>query len=231
MVMTNAERQAKWQKKRNAEIESLRAEIEALHNAAPAAPAGPFADCTPGEVDYLRRMLEALRNENLATVMQEAAKMAKDSYAKGQPERDAKLAARAALKASLKPKDGEYWVIRDFSDDAKPVPVRLKTNEKGKTEATLPSGQRLSFTFNVKAERWEIGGDMIYPTRDGADYIIKSRGAKRGNPFTEPVRPLKDKSEAELRQIRSRNHPDKNHPGADPATYQAAVEELDRRRK
>ena len=50
------------------------------------------------------------------------------------------------------------------------------------------------------------------------------------NGATQMHRNISDFSHEELLRIRSRNHPDK-WPNVNPAAYQAAVEELDRRRR
>lgn len=59
---------------------------------------------------------------------------------------------------------------------------------------------------------------------DGAAQISRSVSGQSAH------RSILDFSHEELLRIRSRNHPDK-WPNVNPAAYQAAVEELDRRRR
>lgn len=63
-------------------------------------------------------------------------------------------------------------------------------------------------------------------------HLFNGGSATTGAPVSAPDRPqrIEDLSHQELLRIRSRNHPDK-WPNVNQAAYQAAVEELDRRRQ
>ena len=54
-------------------------------------------------------------------------------------------------------------------------------------------------------------------------------GTRRQSSIPQPPQRIEDLSHEELLRIRSRNHPDK-WPNVNQAAYQAAVQELDRRR-
>lgn len=220
MALTPAEKQAAYRARKSA---ALAAEVEALRAAAKPS---PFADCTPEEVEYLKRMLAAFRASSVGAVMQEANEMAKvageSANSKAKSERD-------ALKASLLPPDGEYWQQR--MTGINPVAYDLfkytLARVKGKPVVVDANGNRQGFTFSVKKERWEISGDSFYATPEEAERAAQlHRDELRNIVNPKPVNPLLGKPKEELRRIRSQNHPDKNA-SADHVLYQQAVEALD----
>lgn len=212
MALTPAQKQAAYRARKQAEIASLRA-----------ASTSPFADCTPEEVDYLLRMLKALRDQSVTPIMQEANKLAKDA---------AKVRADSAKahRDSLAPPDGEYWVVRFNAAlmTHTAAKVILVTNAKGKRQAINEDASLAVFRFNHKRYLWEIDGQRVM-TREEATRVAKER-TEADAAYRRPTKgpnPLAGMTVAELRRLRSLHHPDKGNPDADPATYQFAVEALD----
>lgn len=253
MTKTNAQKQADWRKRRQDEIHTLRAEVERLRNQVPATPAGPFADCTPEEVEHLKRSLHmhrfaaeqvALANERAAQAKRfkdigDAAKAKepltpeqqqfwRDYHARQKARQEAKDEARERTR----PTAGTWWIrtwatgVGGIAEHAEPVEITV--GPRGGPTATYAGSSRASKpVFDGGAMRWKIHGRILYATKEEAE------GAPSAFEFLRGVAgaPFACKTVKELRQIRSRNHPDKGNPEADPALYQQAVEELDRRRK
>lgn len=267
MAMTNAEKQAAWRKRRQDELERLRAQQVQPQPAAPTVHnPGPFADCTEEEVDMLRAVLtewrdnepqrraEQARRDDVVNACAEMQAQRAQEYAAlspaekamfdkevadrraameaarataGQRRAEAKTARaeRAALRDRLKPKAGTYWYAPYTTTGVERVTITV--GPKGGIKAVNDAGYQLPCRFSTNTGQWEINGEPIYTSKEEGDRLFKGRSI--GTPVEKP-RPLKDKTAVELRRIRSEHHPDKGNAHADPALYQQAVEELDRRR-
>jgi hypothetical protein len=210
MAMTNAEKHAAWRDRRQKELDALRAAAQA----APAAPtpSGLYLDnLTVDEYGHLLNELTKMRAK--------AAKLAKEKLAKEQkPKSEPK---------PDKPASGRYWFV-GFDRKLSCYVVRDMTIKE--VDGTRRSSCALTYS---KAHGWRVRNENVgytphtmHTTRDGAEREAASENDASGR----KPRPLINTPTDELRRIRSQNHPDKGNPHADPALYQRAVEELDRRR-
>lgn len=235
MTRSNAERQRAYRTRLRESIEGLRQKTEA---------AGPFADCTPEEVEHLRKALADYRdacerernrakNAKAFKDLGEAARTGENDESLTPEQREfwraynargrERYKAMDEARERTRPTAGTWWI----NGWKGPEPVEITVGPRGGPAVTYGGHSKPSKpVFDGSMMRWKIHGRSLYATKEeaGAD------GSGWANVLTRPPRPYADKSVAELRQIRSKNHPDKNHPDADPALYQQAVEELDRRR-
>jgi hypothetical protein len=77
-------------------------------------------------------------------------------------------------------------------------------------------------------DNWRLGSKILYATRESAEAELQRAMEKNGDRVTK-VHDLPDDL-AQLKKIRSANHPDRNNPDSDHDLYQAVIEKIDRMR-
>jgi hypothetical protein len=77
-------------------------------------------------------------------------------------------------------------------------------------------------------DNWRLGSKILYATREVAEAELQRVMEKNGDRVTK-VHDLPDDL-AQLKKIRSTNHPDRNNPDSDHDLYQAVIEKIDRMR-
>lgn len=224
MSMTNAEKQAAWRKRRQEELERLRAHTVEPAPAQPVPPpatSGPFDGCTAEELAELVRHLKHWRSQQAFLRRYEAQKAADEAQRKARLE---ELMEGAALKP------GTYYVASLVFGKASVDEVVITKGPRGGTIVTI-DGKRVRMTFS--GGRWGIGDRRVWVRQADAMRNAKARQEAQeemsnvlGRLFGDK-NPMHGKSKAELRRIASANHPDKGNPDADPVLYQQAVEAMD----
>jgi hypothetical protein len=224
MTTPNAQAQARWRAKRDAELQALRNSPNL----------GPDIMLAPAEVSYLLPLLMALRNEASKAEPAQKPKPAPDPKVLRKSQ-DAKEKRRQTIqhRQALRKADGDYFVIRTEvfgafgSAQCRHWVEQVKVGTQGRHQQTMLSGFSfwIDTKFNSKLDRWEVSGSYLYGTWEEAAIAGRQRAAN-GDDVSglDPVLGRADKDE--LRRIRARNHPD-HHADADTALYQSAIQALD----
>jgi hypothetical protein len=228
MTTPNAQAQARWRIKRNAEIQALR-------NIPPNL--GPDILLAPVEVSYLLPLLMAYRYKPTerphqeAEPLREAEKVAPDPDAlrKKHEAAERRLLAKQH-REQLREPDGDYFVVWVTQISFSPKVSRYSVAQinlitKGKYQQATREGYKVDIEFNAKRDIWEIYGSRLHPTWDSAAESGQQR-AQPGDVVFGLIPELVTADKATLRRIRARNHPDHNADG-NTALYQHAIQALD----
>lgn len=234
MTTPNAQAQARWRAKRNAEFQALR-HCPNL---------GADIVLAPSEVSYLLPLLMALRNGvpqpepprlrlNLQPRLRPQPEPAEQTLNNAQATATARRGATILHRHALRKPDGEYFVLRKT-----PVgkfgsmlwrrwieQIKLIANGRHQQATLQGFNFKAKAEFNRKLDCWEIDGSGLYDTWSEAEAIGRQR-ANSGDDISCLDQVLARAPIDELRRIRARNHPD-HHADADTVLYQSAVQRLD----
>lgn len=259
MALSPAEKQSRYRDRQRIKAETLAAEVERLRAAPaqpqqPQQPQpqkdlgpnlGPKTPLTPDEVDYLRPLLRKHRawlvERNASLTRQQADTDAAPPEVKEQiaqkkaraAQREATIAANKIKLDATRPTPGTYWCTK-FSIRSRGVefvPFEIVEGARGGLFSVIDG---ITSPLGRANGEWTLSNGQPFATTKEAmeEYIAakheESRQA-RENTEKRRNRPLKDKTDAELKRLRSINHPDKGG-DHDPKLYQQAVEEIDHRR-
>lgn len=136
-----------------------------------------------------------------------------------------RIARNRKDREETKPEPGAYWASNVFSRPPEKVIV-----ERGKSGGVIfvINGTPHRATWHQRDREWKVKGVSHRNLYASPEAAANPPPPAAWVPLIK-VRLLSDKTDDELRRMRSENHPDKN-PGADLLLYQRAVQELDARR-
>ena len=246
MALTPAEKQHNYRERQRIklaqEMDTLRQQAQQhTPQPAPAAPtmSGLYLDnLTTDEYGHLLKELTNMRKKaaEYAATRRELDEALKNNPKLQEEEKrhaERRAAEKAAIKAAVRPASGTYWRhTRWMASGYVPMTgfVRIEITDTtciGSREGGQP--YKMPLKYAPSKHRWQADGSPFYATKEEAEegYWIENPPPK---PKMSRERPFKDKTDVELKRIRSEHHPDKGNGHADPTLYQQAVEELDRRR-
>lgn len=258
MAMTPAEKQAAYRERQRKAADATKAriaELEQEHREKQQPPQqpnlGPNLPLTPEEVEHLRQCLQRYRKEQAERAVKEVERKEHERAAREKfPEIDRQMKEKERVVIEHIEPGTYYTVIFDRSADTHAaiefvVTVDGKGRRVARTVETPPALPRVVRLFRRPASPsgWSasVNREQSAPVHrhraDAEREAYTSESNRKAfahatrNGFNGPPRPFKDMPDADLRKLRSHHHPDRNKPDRDPAIYQQAVEELDRRRK
>ena len=227
MALTPAEKQAAYRERQRIklqqEMEALRQQADSPAQSGPNL--GPKTPLTPEEADHLRPyLMEFRKRQAAAAASKRETEEMMENLKRNRPEDHAKMEAdmkrqqeREALKEKSRPVAGVTYWVRGTNTETLAGLVMPTTIVKGRADFGTYT-EALKFAKGV----WMTKSDRtLYASKQ--DALAALFDSPRWNPLT--AIPEKD-----LRKLWSYHHPDRFNADGDQTIYQAAGEELDRRR-